>query len=239
MRMEKDKKYNIILGLMIFLFILFVGICIAWGLGIISINTNKTTNNNTSYVPDNKETVQSNVPSVNNEENILTESEVETLNKKYIDSVFGVMFAGSTEGMFSEIMGEDYSYEKMASHYTGKIIDEKYKVTDIDYNIFINKMPYLSQDLFKELCLVGPEKVNAFKEYNGKVAIWDVGWTGYPFKFDLQKLKEKNGNEYEWTVSILGLENLDATEYTVKTEYGVKGKVEGQKYILTSVEKVK
>jgi len=36
--MEKDKKYNVVLGLMIFFFILFVGVCIAFGLGVITIN---------------------------------------------------------------------------------------------------------------------------------------------------------------------------------------------------------
>ena len=41
--MDKDKKYNIILGLMIFFFIIIVAGCLAWGLGIISINN--TTNN--------------------------------------------------------------------------------------------------------------------------------------------------------------------------------------------------
>ena len=38
MKMEKDKKYNTILGLMILFFLLFVGVCLAWGLGFISVN---------------------------------------------------------------------------------------------------------------------------------------------------------------------------------------------------------
>ncbi len=40
--MEKDKKYNVVLGLMIFFFILVVGISLAWGLSSIG----KKTNNN-------------------------------------------------------------------------------------------------------------------------------------------------------------------------------------------------
>ena len=49
--MEKDKKYNVILGLMIFFFILFVGISIAWGLGFIGIKSNvDSTTNNTENV---------------------------------------------------------------------------------------------------------------------------------------------------------------------------------------------
>ena len=39
--MEKDKKYNIVLGLMIFLFVIVVAVCLAWGLGIIGIKRNK------------------------------------------------------------------------------------------------------------------------------------------------------------------------------------------------------
>lgn len=36
--MEKDKKYNLVLGLMIFFFLLFVAGCAAWMLGFISFN---------------------------------------------------------------------------------------------------------------------------------------------------------------------------------------------------------
>ena len=36
--MEKDKKYNVVLGLMIFFFLLLVGVCVSWGLGLISVN---------------------------------------------------------------------------------------------------------------------------------------------------------------------------------------------------------
>lgn len=45
MKMEKNKKYNVVLGLMIFFFILFVGVCIAWGLS--SIASNKFDSNET------------------------------------------------------------------------------------------------------------------------------------------------------------------------------------------------
>ncbi|MDD2627485.1 MAG: hypothetical protein PHR25_00350 [Clostridia bacterium] len=39
--MEKDKKYNVILGLMIFFFIALVGVAFAFALGIFSINSDK------------------------------------------------------------------------------------------------------------------------------------------------------------------------------------------------------
>ena len=51
--MEKDKKYNIILGLMIFFFILFVGVCIAWGLGIIGLKDNVVKENKELYITKN------------------------------------------------------------------------------------------------------------------------------------------------------------------------------------------
>lgn len=35
--MEKDKKYNVVLGLMIFFFLIIVGVSIAWGLGYIGL----------------------------------------------------------------------------------------------------------------------------------------------------------------------------------------------------------
>ena len=44
--MEKDKKYNLILGLMIFFFIILVAGCLAWGLGYISFGKVSTKNSN-------------------------------------------------------------------------------------------------------------------------------------------------------------------------------------------------
>ena len=42
--MEKDKKYNVVLGLMIFFFVIIVGVCLAFGLGIITIGKDKNLN---------------------------------------------------------------------------------------------------------------------------------------------------------------------------------------------------
>lgn len=44
--MEKDKKYNVILGIMILLFLIVVGIAVAWGLGIIGLKDNNAQENN-------------------------------------------------------------------------------------------------------------------------------------------------------------------------------------------------
>lgn len=42
--MNKEKKQNAILGVMIFLFVVFVGVTIAWGLGYITMNSKVTSN---------------------------------------------------------------------------------------------------------------------------------------------------------------------------------------------------
>lgn len=60
--MEKDKKYNLVLGLMIFFFILFVGVCVAWGLGFIGLKTNTdSTNPNNENAVNNDITEDTNV----------------------------------------------------------------------------------------------------------------------------------------------------------------------------------
>lgn len=49
-----EKKYNIVLGLMIFFFLIIVGVALAWGLGYIGINKSTTTiDNNTSSLSEN------------------------------------------------------------------------------------------------------------------------------------------------------------------------------------------
>ncbi len=55
--MEKDKKYNVVLGLMIFFFILFVGISLAWGLSSIGKKTteNKVDKQDNQIVSENDE----------------------------------------------------------------------------------------------------------------------------------------------------------------------------------------
>jgi len=66
--MEKDKKYTLVLGLMIFFFILFVGVCVAWGLGFIGINITKTNDSilENSQNPDEETNVSSQQTNDNN-----------------------------------------------------------------------------------------------------------------------------------------------------------------------------
>lgn len=57
--MEKDKKYNVILGLMIFFFIIIVGVGIAWGLGYIGLNKNSISEDKAGYESNNS-TIENN-----------------------------------------------------------------------------------------------------------------------------------------------------------------------------------
>lgn len=61
--MEKDKKYNIVLGIMIFLFILLVGIAIACGLGVIGLKDNSILTDNEKESSE----IESNDDVINNE----------------------------------------------------------------------------------------------------------------------------------------------------------------------------
>ncbi len=64
-----EKKYNIVLGLMIFFFIIIVGITIAWGLGYIGVNKNSTVIDNSN-------------PSTSKSDTIVNEGVIENSDKK-------------------------------------------------------------------------------------------------------------------------------------------------------------
>ena len=71
-----EKKYNIVLGLMIFLFIIIVGVALAWGLGYIGINNNAN-HTNTSSLSENNTSVNEedvNVTDVKENEQIIKET---------------------------------------------------------------------------------------------------------------------------------------------------------------------
>lgn len=94
--MNKDKKYNIILGLMIFFFVIIVGIAIAFGLGYIGINKNtnsnlqtntltnenSSTNTNNSNVTD--ETTKTEIDNVTNKTQTTTSNKMTTEQKKQL-----------------------------------------------------------------------------------------------------------------------------------------------------------
>ncbi len=134
---------------------------------------------------------------------------------------------GSPEGRVKVIM-EYSSYEEMDSHYTDTIVEEIYKVTDIDYINFTNKLSSLYQGLVNNICSYFKSRNIAFKEYNGKLAVHQGGWTGTMIEFVSQKLVLNNDNKYVWEVVISSTSDEDT--------YRVTGKVENGKYILVSVE---
>ena len=37
--MDNNKRYNVVLGIMIFLFIIVIGVALAWGIGYIGVKT--------------------------------------------------------------------------------------------------------------------------------------------------------------------------------------------------------
>ncbi len=67
--MGKDNKYNLVLGLMIFFFILFVGVCLAYGLSYMAYN--KTNSNEIKENEKNDITVQEETTNTPNNSNII------------------------------------------------------------------------------------------------------------------------------------------------------------------------
>lgn len=78
--MEK-KKYNLILGIMIFLFIIVVGVSIAWGLGYIGVKSNENELSDQSNLNEtNNEVVENNKNIQSNENKVQADSSKEEKN---------------------------------------------------------------------------------------------------------------------------------------------------------------
>jgi len=104
--MNNDKKYNIVLGLMIFFFILFVAVCIAWGLGFIGINkSNVETNDNEFSSADNIKKEEIEDESQNKIENTI--SNVNLINI-HTDKCLNVSAESSLE--FNAYTNSEYKY---------------------------------------------------------------------------------------------------------------------------------
>lgn len=84
--MEKDKKYNLVLGLMIFFFVLLVGVCLAWGLGYIGINNKNQSNNDLPNInQENNNNSEENI--LDNNENINNSNNNNSNNKAETESI--------------------------------------------------------------------------------------------------------------------------------------------------------
>lgn len=82
--MEKDKKYNLVLGLMIFFFLIIVGASVAWGLGYIGVNKNSINENyeaNNSTIENGQANIENQV-SNNTTANNQTKVEEQASNKQ-------------------------------------------------------------------------------------------------------------------------------------------------------------
>lgn len=118
--MNSKRKQNIILGLMIFLFVIFISIMIAWALGYISINkvnteTSKTEENmkDTTVKSDSKEAktiekeVASNTTSASSKTTFENVSRLEIDKKSALNADSNVQF----ERMFEGFYGINLQYE--------------------------------------------------------------------------------------------------------------------------------
>jgi len=235
-----DKKYNIVLGLMIFFFLIIVGVALAWGLGYIGLKDSAENKDNTNIDTPIKEDVaidnniekedSTNDTESNKNESSLTLSEIEKLNKEYVTMYYSAFCGGSPEVRVQKIMGYN-SYSEMESHYTSGVIEDMYKVTDIDYLIFESKLSNLSKELVNKLYSFGSE--NLFKEYNGKLATYLTGWTGSSVEFVSQEHVSTKDNVYIWNVTF----NCSQPDDTIRKDIlKATGKLENGKYVLVSVE---
>lgn len=111
--MEKDKKYNIVLGLMIFFFILVVGISLAWGLSSIGKKSSESETNaqNSEIVnvneSDNKENVKDTSSNKNNDE---IKEQITAIEKNAIKEYVAKIYKYGTIGTipnFSDINEAD------------------------------------------------------------------------------------------------------------------------------------
>lgn len=121
--MEKDKKYNLVLGLMIFFFILFVGVCVALGLGFIGIKSNvdSTANNNTNIVNNDSE------KSEDNSSNEILEVEENNTNKYEL-------FSTNLKEEFSKFDSHNYSSQYISNDF----VPEGYTIyLDENRNLFV------------------------------------------------------------------------------------------------------
>jgi len=144
-----EKKYNIVLGLMIFFFLIIVGVALAWGLGIIGLKDDGAENSNVIIDDSTKQDIvlDNNVEKEDNTENdkpeqTLSLAEIEELNKEYTYNYISACAAGSATSRAGKIMGYK-SYEEIDSHFTNEKIEDLYIVTDIDYSSFTDRLSYL------------------------------------------------------------------------------------------------
>jgi len=163
--MEKDKKYNIVLGIMIFLFILVVGAAVAWGLGIIGLKNDDVKENSNS-----NNVIEDNIDMNNNEdkkEQLISNIE-EAVLKEYIEKIYKRFemsmpeFKNINDADESWLWGVTYQNCQFGSIDMGNYVDD----TVVYKDDMINKGKELFGDL---LTKVPPVETNPyFIEYNSE-----------------------------------------------------------------------
>ena len=84
--MEKDKKYNLVLGLIIFFFVLLVGVCLAWSLGYIGINNKNQSNNDLPNInQENNNDSEENI--LDNNDNSINNNNINNINNTETESI--------------------------------------------------------------------------------------------------------------------------------------------------------
>lgn len=123
--MNSEKKQNIILGMMIFLFVIFISIIVAWALGYISVNKSNVTSSENAETKN----VMSNEATNNTNKTQVEIKEVEKgvfvpfdaskcKNPVESDTVYTAYPSNST-GIYAEcINGEVYMYKSFDSTFT-------------------------------------------------------------------------------------------------------------------------
>ena len=245
--MEKDKKYNMVLGLMIFFFIIIVGVCIAWGLGIISINktnSKKIANSNTiiSSIDDNMS---------KNENTYITDIE-EVVLKEYIEKIYRRFEISIPE--FEDINKADGKW------LWGAIYNNCQKVTfdtGEGYSIgcaMTEEMLKVGKELFGEALSIRPPKdgnINFFEyisKYDGYTEIGRGGEMLVP-KYVISQISRKNDI---FTV-ILVEYKYDNTRFTYElntpyqislnngenkvVEFSSTEKIDDEKYVMENKDK--
>lgn len=192
--MEKDKKYNVILGLMIFLFIIFVGLCIAWGLGYVQFGKQKPNSDvigkDTNISNENKGTSNSedvlkkayekyNFEWISKKNNTITYVENGTVKAEINEKVFDVSFDYGTAKYSCPLPGHDFQgvtvINDKGEAYIGEFENE-------DLNIIKYTKVNTSKKIV-DVCLAGDD---ASVPYSGPYYMTEDG-----------TVINKNGNSYE------------------------------------------
>lgn len=266
--MEKDKKYNIVLGLMIFFFILVVGISLAWGLSSIGKKSdeNEVEKQNSNIVNENEsldvEKQENNTSSENKKQEnenvlneaktiVLTDSKKAEINDKLQAIPMQLMIIaksgdnGFNNGAFSD---EEMIFLITCWDFSGDgQLDANRKYIGDDYPKYEFEYSYIKEQIKK----VFEKDINInntilYKLENGKV----IAGTPTGFGMEIYKVKElvlnEKTNVYSLTFDNLDygngdLERGDILNYSnsdIIATYKLQYKKDGNNYILIGLNKI-